>query len=107
MVASRPGQELGDLARFLPEGLTVEPAGEAGFKAAASQANPLSDVELRTYVLRNPAGETAPFYLLPGLDIEISASEIRAQVQSLSRDSAARSLPAPVADYIRTHSVYR
>ena len=48
------------------------------------------------------------FYLLPGLDIEISASQIRAQVRSFSPDVAVpRSVPAPVADYIRSHSLYR
>ena len=65
-------------------------------------------IELRSYLLRNAAGETAAFHLLPGLDIEISASDIRAQVRSASHDPAVSSLlPAPVADYIRTHALYR
>jgi len=32
---------------------------------------------VRRYMLRNPAGDQAPLYLLPGLEVEISASEIR------------------------------
>jgi nicotinate-nucleotide adenylyltransferase len=99
VVASRPGQELDDLARYLPLGLSLEPA---------EQPAPDPAVELRRYLLRNPAGETAPFYVLPGLDIEISASDIRAQVRSFSRDAAVtRSLPAPVVEYICTHGLYR
>ena len=33
-------------------------------------------------LLRNLAGETAAFYLLPGLHVDVSASEIRRQVQA-------------------------
>lgn len=103
VVASRPGQQLDDLARFLPQGLTLESAPPA--PSAASTA----PVELRLYHLRNPDGETAPFYLLPGLDVEISASDIRAQVRSSAQNPAAARalLPSPVADYIRAHALYR
>jgi nicotinate-nucleotide adenylyltransferase len=105
VVASRPGQELGDLARFLPQGLTLEPAND---EDPAHPPGPHASAESRPYQLRNSAGETAPFYLLPGLDIEISASEIRAQVRSFSPDVAVpRSVPAPVSDYIRLHNLYR
>ena len=107
VVASRPGQELGDLTRFLPQGLTLEPAKDAEFGELAQKPRPGAGVELRPYLLRNPAGETAPFYLLPGLDIEISASQIRTQVHSVSPDAVSRSVPAPVADYIRSHHLYR
>lgn len=103
IVASRPGQQLDDLTRFLPQGLALESAPSAPSASAAAQ------VELCTYLLRNPAGQTAPFYLLPGLDIEISASDIRAQVRSSAQNPAAAGalLPAPVADYIRAHALYR
>jgi nicotinate-nucleotide adenylyltransferase len=94
IVASRPGQRLDDLARYLPAGLTLEPL--AGAKAH----------ELRSFLVRNRDGETAPFYILPGLHIEISASDIRAQVRS-SSSQANSLLPAPVADYIRTRALYR
>ncbi len=104
VIASRPGQELGDLARFLPHGLTPQPANDD----PPAPPGPQPGVELRPYLLRNPAGDTAPFYLLPGLDVEISASEIRAQVRSVSPELAAPpSVPASVADYIRTHNLYR
>ena len=98
IVASRPGQRLDDLARYLPQGLTLGPLA----------GSPVSS-ELRSFLVHDRAGETAPFYVLPGLDIEISASDIRAQVRSSSQDAAtARSLlPAGVADYIRAHGLYR
>jgi len=98
IVASRPGQRLDDFARFLPQGLTIEPL----------PGSPVS-IELSSFLIRNPAGETAPFYVLPGLHIEISASDIRAQVRSSSHDAVAVNslLPATVADYIRTRALYR
>jgi len=102
IVASRPGQQLGDLTPFLPRGLTLE-------SAPPPAAAPPAGIEVVTYLLRDAAGRTAPFYLLPGLDVEISASEIRKQVGSSAADApASRSLlPPAVADYIRTHSLYR
>jgi nicotinate-nucleotide adenylyltransferase len=100
VVASRPGQNLDDLACCLPEGLALEPA-----------ATPPSDkpaAGLRSFLIRNPAGMSADFYVLPDLDVEISASDIRSQIRSSSRQAAAsQSLPAAVADYIRTHHLYR
>src|SRR3954454_21177788 len=107
IIASRPGQQIGDLTCCLPPGLTLE----SSTVIPPTEAVPPSNIELRTYMLRNPAGETSPFYLLPGLDIEISASDIRAQIRAQmresSRASAASSISPRVADYIRTHSLYR
>jgi nicotinate-nucleotide adenylyltransferase len=101
IVASRPGQNLDDLAPFLPQGLALD-------------ANPASctsfggEIDLRCYVIRNDEGDSAPFYLLPGLDVEISASEIRAHVRSSSPESAAAGFLQPrVAAYIREHGLYR
>lgn len=104
IVASRPGQHLDDLARFLPRGLTLEPAAPGPDFPPPSPA-----VELRSFLVRNPAGKVAPFHLLPNLDVKISASEIRKQVHSSVRDPiAARPLlPPAVAEYIRTHALYR
>lgn len=101
IVASRPGQSLADLQSALPAGLTIteeeKPAQTAG-----------GGIELHTYTLRSPAGDSAPFHLLPGLDVEISASEIRAQLQASMEPAACRQLvPAPVARYIREHGLYR
>ena len=98
IVASRPGQQLDDLARFLPHGLTLEADEPAPHQAHRA--------DLRRYLICNPAGESAPFFALSGLDVEISASDIRAHMRSCAQDSAAlRWLSAPVAEYIRTHAL--
>jgi nicotinate-nucleotide adenylyltransferase len=95
VVASRPGQSLDGLACCLPQGL----------KLTAQQDQ---DIELRSYLIRNSEGAAAPFFVLPDLYVEISASDIRAQIRLPSQEGAAsRSLPAPVAEYIRTHGLYR
>ena len=98
IVASRPGEDLHDLAAVLPEGLSI--AGEPA---------PPSNGDLRTYTLRNNAGSTTPIYLLPGLHVEVSASEIRQQVHAaLGRlPSGHDLLPAPVSAYIASHNLYR
>jgi nicotinate-nucleotide adenylyltransferase len=109
IVASRPGQGLDDLARYLPPGLTLDSQERGATRErceVASNACRERAAEIRAYLIRNPAGETAPFYLLPGLDVEISASDIRAQVRSHD-PTAAGSLPPTVAAYIRTHGLYR
>jgi nicotinate-nucleotide adenylyltransferase len=105
IVASRPGQQLDDLARFLPQGLTLAPASPKKHLPYPPLDN-ASSLDLRPYLIRNPAGEQAPFFLLPGLDVEISASDIRAHIRSSSPDPAT-SLPAPVAEYIRSHALYQ
>ena len=101
IVASRPGEDLDDLAAWLPTGLSIE--------AGPEQDQARSEVKLRRYRLHNPAGDSAPFYLLPGLEIEISASEIRDQIRSRNQIKAPQPdlLPAAVSDYIRTHGLYR
>ena len=109
IVASRPGQNLDDLTRYLPHGLTVEsPSDAVILSGAKDQLLQPQSIQLRSYLFRNTAAETAPFYLLPGLDVEISASEIRTQVRKSSADSGpAGSLPPSVAAYIREHGLYR
>jgi len=109
IVASRPGQRpeqwIAGLRAALPPGLTIEPATGA--------ETPHSDVELRAYLLHNPAGDSAPFYLLPGLHVEISASQARDRVGEQLRAPSATStaedrlLPDAVLAYIRTHGLYR
>jgi nicotinate-nucleotide adenylyltransferase len=113
IVASRPGQRpeewMEGLRAALPAGLRIEaPVGE---EAGGD------DVELFTYTVRNPAGETAPFYLLPGLNVEISASDIRGGIRERIRERedapdgglgfGGRVLPEAVFDYIRAHGLYR
>jgi nicotinate-nucleotide adenylyltransferase len=99
IVASRPGQPLDGLRAALPPGLTMEPAPD-GDKTE-------SGVEVRAFVLVNQAGDRAPFYLLPGLYVEISASDIRAQIRTSTKHrSGTRLLPVSVARYIESHHLY-
>lgn len=94
IVASRPGQNLGDIAALLPEGLSLSP-DDTGFSSHSPSIQSLR------YCLRNTAGQTASFYLLPDLDVPISATELRQQ--EVSDPSA---IPPPVLDYIRLHHLY-
>ena len=62
-----------------------------------------------------------PFYLLPGLDVEISATDVRDAIRkaaaktgsgasnaTLAGSAAVQTmLPAAVAEYIRNHGLYR
>ncbi len=104
IVASRPGQRLDDLRAALPEGLTMDSV------PGAEQTR--SEVAIRSCLLHNPAGETAPFYLLPGLNVEISASQLRDwicdQLRAASQTPLAELelLPHAVFDYIRSHNLY-
>ncbi len=91
IVAARPGERLHDLKAALPAGLSLDAVSECG------------NEELQRYILRNSVGEEAPIYLLPNLEIEISASEIRQQIHSGAQSSL---LPASVLEYIRAHQLY-
>jgi nicotinate-nucleotide adenylyltransferase len=110
IVASRPGQPLNDLKALLPAGLTMEPA-TASDLAAANVGK--SKVEVRCYSLMNQAGARAPFYLLPGLDVGISASRIRelarTQIGSAtgSPEEGEQLMPDAVFNYMRSHGLYR
>ncbi len=110
IVASRPGQPPGQmiagLKAALPSGLTIESAPDGGNTELGVTE---SGVEVRAFILANPAGDRAPFYLLPGLDVEISASEIRAQIHAASGSPAAGRdlMPASVRAYIAQHGLYR
>jgi len=110
IVASRPGQSLAGLQAALPEGLTLEPApaGDRNESSPIESGPSDSRIEVRAFTLVNPAGQRAPFYLLPGLDVEISGTEIRTQMRnSPGGQIADRSLlPAAVRDYIVLHGLY-
>ena len=105
IVASRPGWQLDHVQALLPEGLTVESTPEPG--------RPDSEVDLRCYLLLSPAGEHTPLYLLPGLHVEISASDIRKQLREPGGAASAAPatgdalLPVAVLDYIRSRGLYR
>lgn len=106
IVASRPGQPLHDLTALLPKGLQLEQAGAVD--SAQPGAAPATD-NLHCFTLVNQAGRRAPFYLLPDLDIPISASRIRDQLREEESAVAAGDalLPASVADFIRLRGLYR
>ena len=100
IVASRPGQSLGDLASVLPAGLSLD-------QQTAATAGSGSDT-LVTMTLRNAAGAQAPFYLLPGLHVDISATEVRCQVRAEAASTGTPPGLAPsVAAYIAAHRLYR
>jgi nicotinate-nucleotide adenylyltransferase len=109
IVASRPGQPLDDLKALLPAGLAMEAADTPDLLE--------SDVEVRSYSLLcragDRAGQRAPLYLLPGLDVEISASRIRELARAQfgsgegSRAADRELLPDGVSSYIRSHGLYR
>jgi nicotinate-nucleotide adenylyltransferase len=101
IVASRPGQPLDGLEALLPAGLTME--------SAPRKCETDTGVELRCCFLVNAAGDRTPFYLLPGLDVEISASEIRAELRAAlgSASSGHKLLPEAVANYVRSQGLYR
>ncbi|MGA3049153.1 MAG: nicotinate (nicotinamide) nucleotide adenylyltransferase [Terracidiphilus sp.] len=117
IVASRPGQRpeqwIAGLRRALPPGLEIE--------TGSGEEIPRSDVEVRSFLLHDAAGNTASLYLLPGLNVEISASQIREQVReqlggqprkqanpgAATQGDAPQLLPSAVFEYIRAHGLYR
>jgi len=110
IVASRPGQSLAGLQSALPQGLRLEPssAGNRSESGRIESGPSQSEIEVRAFTLVNPTGDRAPFYLLPGLDVEISGTEIRAQIRNSSSGQIAtrNPLPAAVRDYIVQHGLY-
>lgn len=106
IVASRPGQPLDDLRSALPAGLAMGPCSHAEL---AGLARVTESADLRVFLLRNEAGSVAPMYWLPGLHVDISASQARRTIgdgplQSPERDAL---LPASVAAYILAQGLYR
>ena len=101
IVASRPGEPLDALQDSLPLGLKLESAPDAD--------GLLSGVAIRTIELSNRAGDRTPFYVLPGLDVRISATEIRNEIRAGSSRALDRQaeVPSDVAEYVRAHRLYR
>jgi nicotinate-nucleotide adenylyltransferase len=104
IVASRPGQRLESVKAALPEGLTIEATPERDRTAG--------NLEVRAYEVRDSAGKRTEFYLLPGLNCDISATEVRArmraQEQAAAGDSESdRLVPEAVAEFVRAHGLYR
>jgi nicotinate-nucleotide adenylyltransferase len=98
IVAARPGQKMEDLGAALPSSLKIlgptSPAPHAG------------KIPMREYRIRNADGREAPFYVLPGLQIDISASQIRQEIRRHGLEPP-RLLPAAVAQYIAQMRLYR
>lgn len=97
VVASRPGQLLDDLAQSMPAGLQVTGCG------TQESVSP-ERIEVRACQVRNAAGASAPLLILAGLDIPVSATEVR---RALRSGAPAGMLPAGVAEYIRSRGLYR
>lgn len=96
VVASRPGEELEKLDALLP----------AGIQLAAAEPLRQGDGEtaLLTYTLVHTSGATARIYTLPGLHIDLSATQIRTLLQNESSHSP---LVLPeVARYVHLHHLY-
>jgi nicotinate-nucleotide adenylyltransferase len=113
IVAFRPGESMDDMKAALPPGLSVETTPARA--RAGEPSAPASAVEV--VALRNETGQTTPFFLLPGLHENVSASQIRENVRALTRadgDAAAARLPgsekallpASVLAYILEHGLY-
>jgi nicotinate-nucleotide adenylyltransferase len=99
VVASRPGQKLEDVKTALPSGLTME--------AVQDGVSVRGGVEVRAFAVRNEAGASAELFVLPGLDVRVSASEIRKRLQAARGEAAMREwLPEAVAGYVRAHGLY-
>ena len=91
IVAGRPGFSLEQINAALPKGVqNTGEAREAGFTR---------------FTLAGPSGQSAKLFLLPDLDQDISATEIRA---ALAEGSEQQTVLAPaVAEYIRSHGALR
>ena len=86
------------------------PAAETEIAGATAES---AKIPMRCYSLQDEAGKRAPLYLLPGLDVEISASQIRelARVRGDSgkkgRAAGEELLPEAVSEYVQSHGLYR
>jgi nicotinate-nucleotide adenylyltransferase len=91
IVAGRPGFSLEQINAALPKGVqNTGETREAGFTS---------------FTLVGRSGQSAKLFLLPDLDQDISATEIRA---ALAEGSELETVLAPsVAEYIRSHGLYR
>jgi nicotinate-nucleotide adenylyltransferase len=91
IVAGRPGFSLKEVNAALPNG--VENTGER------------REAGYTRFTLSGPSNQNSELFLLPDLDQDISATEIRAALAEGSTPQTV--LPSAVADYIRVHGLYR
>jgi nicotinate-nucleotide adenylyltransferase len=91
IVAGRPGFSLKDIHAALPEGVeNTSEHKEAGYTR---------------FTLSGGSDRSSEVFLLPDLDQDISATEIRAALAE--GETPQTLLPAAVAEYIRAHGLYR
>jgi nicotinate-nucleotide adenylyltransferase len=91
IVAGRPGFSLKEVNAALPEGVVnTGERREAGYTR---------------FTLSGPSGQSSELFLLPDLDQDISATEIRAALAEGSTPQTV--LPSAVAEYIRSQGLYR
>jgi nicotinate-nucleotide adenylyltransferase len=112
VIASRPGQHLESMRTALPDGLTIQPLPvkvKVEFQHEAGEHRP----RIEPHLLRNAEGKSAPFFVLAGLKVEISASQVREAIHGRSSVSLSNPLlevglvPHAVLDYIRDRGLYR
>ena len=92
VIGARPGFDLGRIANALPEDISV---------ASDEQM----DSHLLTLGLRDAAGRRSRIYLLPELQQDVSATELREAIRS--GEPMPSLLPQAVLGYIRNHRLYR
>jgi len=94
IVAARPHEDISDLAAHLPPSITASPLPAPGAK------------HYQRYLLCNQEGAQARLYILPNLNFEISATQLRQQIQG--RPSHQPPLLAPaVLQYIHQNHLYQ
>jgi nicotinate-nucleotide adenylyltransferase len=89
IVASRPNENLSNLPACLPPGIALD--------SLSGRPN--------QYRLTNPAGERSSLTILPGLRYDISATQLRSQIQDRAGNQRPL-LDAAVLEYIRQHHLY-
>jgi nicotinate-nucleotide adenylyltransferase len=95
VVASRPGEQLA-IGPSLPVGVFWEPGRE--------QTAMVGGVEICTLGLRRVTGERTWMHVLPGMEIDISATEVRRRIQA---DEHVAELVVPsVLEYVRERGLY-
>ena len=92
ILASRPKEDLSDLVNLLPATLTSSLVS--------------STPELNEFRLGNPAGDSAQLYLLPNLHYDISATELRDEINAGQAAPLSPLLPPAVLGYIHRHRLY-
>jgi nicotinate-nucleotide adenylyltransferase len=90
IVASRPGEDLSNLAACLPPGIDIRP----------SPGHP------NQYLLTNSDGQQSQLTLLPNLDYDISATQLRQQIHGDPSNHLSL-IPAAVLQYIHRHHLYK